>query len=69
MFDNRKVRTVIERIMFVNFLGHWVTKTFVFYLVIGVCYVVLILGQEKSNKTDWVMLWNIFGNLIVGVAV
>lgn len=59
----------MERMMMVWGLTNYVRKTFLFYLVLGVTYLILILGEEKTNKTDWVMLGNIFGNGIVGVII
>jgi len=50
-------------------MSHYVRKTFLFYLIIGVTYAVLLLGEEKTNGTDYGMLGNIFGNAIVGIIV
>ena len=58
----------MERMMFINCLQHWVRQTFLYYLIIGVTYLVL-LEEEKSGSRDWGMLGNIFGNGIVGVAI
>ncbi len=60
------MRTPVERMMLVNYLSHYVRKTFLYYLVIGVTYLVLIL---ESDKQDWAMLGNIFGNAVVGLAI
>ncbi len=55
--------------MMINCMSHYLRKTFLFYLIICVTYLVLILGEEKDGKTDWRMLGNIFGNGIVGLAI
>lgn len=52
--------------MLVNYISHYVRKTFLHYLVIGVTYLVLIL---KSETQDWAMIGNIFGSAIVGLAI
>ena len=53
----------------INYMSHWRRKTFIFYLVITVTYLVLLLGEEADGKTDWKMLGQLFTNGIVGVAI
>ena len=69
IFKNRLMRTPIEKMLMVFFISHYVRKTFLYYLIIGVTYLVLVLGEEDDNKTDWGMLGNIFGNGIIGVII
>ena len=66
MYVNMKMRTTIERMHIVNFLNHYVKKTFLFYLVIGVTYLVLLLEQDNP---DYVMLGNIFISGVFGVGL
>ena len=67
MCTNRKLRTPIERMMIVNYMAHYIKKTTTFYLIIGVTYGVLIIGEEKHGPTDWSMLAKIFGFGIIGL--
>lgn len=56
MYANRKMRTPIERLHIVNEIARYRRKTFLFYLIIIITYLVLILGEEKDGKVDWRML-------------
>ena len=69
MFENRKMRTPIERMFIINFLTHYVKKNCLFYIITGVTFLILLLGGETYNKTDWTMLGNIFGLGIIGIII
>jgi hypothetical protein len=62
MWNNRKVGNVIERMMVVSCLTHYVRKTAFYYAVMGFSYLVLLYGEEGVTGTDYVMVGIIFGN-------
>jgi len=67
MFENRFMRTPMSKMHMLNYMQHYVRKTFLFYLIIGLTYLVLLLGEEKDGKTDWGMFGQILSNGFFGV--
>ena len=66
MYVNRRMRNSIERMHIVNFMSHYVKKTFLFYLIVGVTYLVLILD---SDNPDYAMVVNVFVSGALGVGL
>ena len=68
MWNNRNVSNVVERMMVVNSMTHYVRKTAFYYSVMGFTYLVLLHGEEGVTGTDYYMVGKIFGIGIVAFA-